>query len=163
MGETRWSEIIYDILEKNKNQISHNDFKFYNIARFPVIAKSIEQHAIGCRMCADNKNTFLELAENLPDYLNLSMESRKNFEKSLHAITDHLKKSHKVQFVSYYLSLFSAVGILSGIVLGILLSIVIKNLPDMNIILIGAGIGLITGRIWGSVKERKTRQQSGKI
>lgn len=163
MESKNWNEFFYEALDKNKEKITPGDFRFYNIERLPIIAKKTNEFSVSCIDCKHYLTELEDMAQNLPDFINTSRENRVNFEKKLSKITTHLKRKHKLQFATYYLSLYTVSGFLAGIVAGSLISYSITGTFDFNYLMISGAIGLILGRIIGNSKEKRLRKESGLI
>jgi hypothetical protein len=158
-----WNELFFETLDKNKEKITPSDFRFYNIERLPIIAKKTNEFSAVCIDCKHYLAELDDMALNLPDFINTSRENRVIFEKKLSKITTHLKREHKLQFATYYLSLYTVTGFLTGIIAGSLISYSVTGTFDINYLMISGVAGLILGRIMGNSKEKKLRKESGLI
>ena len=163
MADKNWYELFFESLDNNKDKITPGDFRFYNIERLPIIAKRTNEFSSGCIDCKHNLTELDSLAKNLPEFINTTRENRVDFEKKLSGITTHLKRKHKLQFATYYISLYTIVGFLAGIIVGSLISYTVNGTFDINYLMISGVAGLILGRIARNSKEKKLRKDSGLI
>jgi len=154
-NEKDWYE---QILEKIAAQnLSKKDFKFLQIERFLRAARRIDQYAIteSCLECEHLKQTAEDIATNLSDYITDSRLKKIEFENKFDDILHHLKDTHKVIPYSYFIALYSILGMLAGAALGGALGM-LHSIEMMKIGgLIGSAIGLLIGRIIGSRKTFK--------
>ncbi len=163
MTEKSWYELFFENLDKNKEKITPGDFRFYNIERLPIIAKKTNEFSGGCVDCKHHLTELDKIARNLPDFINTTRQNRVVFEKKISQITTHLRRKHKLQFATYYLSLYTITGFLAGLLAGSLISYSTGSEINFNYLMIGAAGGLILGRIFGNAKEKKLRKESGLI
>jgi hypothetical protein len=163
MGDKNWYELFFENLDQNKEKLTPGDFRFYNIERLPIIAKKTNEFSSGCIDCKHNLTELEDLAQNLPEFINTTRQNRIDFEKKLTKITAHLKRKHKLQFATYYLSLYTILGFLAGLIAGSLVSYSVTGDLNINYLMISGVAGLILGRIAGNSKERKLRKESGLI
>ncbi len=150
--ENSWHIQIFNILEKKKESLEPGDFKFYNIAHFPLLAKYTEIHAKKCKECSDNTILLNEIVDSLPEALNTNASDRKLFETKKTKIENHLKKAHNMRFPGLYTSLLSLIGILIGFLISLALNYIFRNplLNDLTLISLAVGLvgGVFVGRLF---------------
>lgn len=140
-------------LEKVKDDIHPSDFRFYNIAHFPLIIKNTMVNAEVCSKCKENLILAKELIEFVPDCFE-NPQDRKKFEQKKHRIEKHLKKDHQMKFPGYYTALLSFIGIFIAIIAAILLN-QIKGISFFNeVILITLALGILLGRGIGMLLDK---------
>jgi hypothetical protein len=153
-SDNRLKKIIEN-LETKIPEINPGDFRFYNLAHIPLIAKkTIDNHKI-CPICDSNIHIIAEIVDLLPDVLAQDAKNRKLFEIKKNKIEKHLKKKHRCQFPGYYTALGSLVGLVIGIFISIFIAILYK-LPMLNKLSTTVlAILLITGRFVGIFLDKK--------
>ncbi len=162
MEESLWyKKIEKKIIEENE-KLYKNDFKFYQVESFLKIAKKVDQFAPICENCNESKTISEELTENLFDYLKGDVNSRRNYEKKLDTMNKHLRKEHSIYPKQYFISLYSLIGVVGGLLSGALIAYM--TIPGFmkQSLLFGFVAGLFVGRIWGKIKDKKI-QKEGKV
>ena len=156
-----WLSNFCQSLEQKKYKLHPSDFRFYNIARLPILANKTMEFSSSCAVCKKNIQLLEELVDKLPESLD-HKDTREIFEFNKNKIVLHLKKIHKHRLPAYYLSLFTLIGGIAGGVLGFLLSLIMISNSE-NLILISITIGLISGFITGKIKDKRKYQQNHQI
>lgn len=143
------------LLESKLTEISPGDFRFYNIARFPLLAKHSYNLSLNCDQCKSNVSVLKVLVDNLPSCLN-DMQERKLFERNRDIVTKHLQKMHKIRFFSYHYSLYTFIGLLTGALIGIIIQVFYQHRIWTLLAISGASLGAI----YGKRLERKNRKEN---
>ena len=154
MTESLWyKKLEIKTLEENE-KLYKNDFKFFQVETFLKAAKKADSFSEKCDNCKIHKDTSEEIAENLQSYLKGDFKSRKDYEKRLTAITNHLKKAHQIYPEQYFISLYSLFGVVGGLAFGALVAYL--TIPGFikQTMLFGFVLGLLIGRILGKRKEK---------
>ncbi len=155
MQESLWYKKLEKTAIEQNDLLYKNDFKFFQVDTFLKMAQKIDYFAGECDFCKESKEVSEELAENLFDYLKGDLKSRKAFEKKINAMHDHLRKKHRVYPPSYFISLYSLLGVILGLLGGALIAyLTIPGFMQQSL-LFGFVIGLIAGRILGKIKDKK--------
>ena len=154
MEESLWYKKIEKTIIEENEKLYKNDFKFYQVESFLKIAKKVDQFAPNCKTCNNSKAEAEELAENLFEYLKGDVSSRRKYEKKLDAMNKHLRKEHSIYPKQYFISLYSLIGVVSGLLLGALIALL--TIPGFmkQSLLFGFVVGLFVGRIWGKIKDK---------
>lgn len=154
MIENKWQSEIYEKLERAKENLDPRDFRFYNIAHFPLLAKFTEEHAAKCEQCSENINLINNIVNSLPDSLNAAPVDRSEFERRKTNVENHLKKIHHMRFPGYYTALFTLIGILGSFILSLFINLLIGGdiLSDLTIITLT--FGLIAGISVGKLRDK---------
>ncbi len=161
MDEKIWLNHYYQTLEGKKNKFHPSDFKFYNIARLPILADKTLLYSSICPECKNHIRLLERLADELPECLD-SVNTRKDFMITKDKIESHLKKEHKLKLATYYSSLFTFLFGLLGALLGLLIAWTIKENPG-NLILTFFAVGMISGYLFGKMKDNKKYQQNQQL
>ncbi|OQY03274.1 MAG: hypothetical protein B6I20_05345 [Bacteroidetes bacterium 4572_117] len=155
MEESLWYKKLEKVIQEENEKLYKNDSKFYQVDSFLKVSKKIDQFSPHCKKCSESKIVSEELAENLFDYLKGDFNSRRGFEKKLDSINKHLRKEHKMYPKQYFISLFSLLGVIGGLLAGLIISYLTLGGFMKQSLLFGFVGGLIVGRIWGKVKDNK--------
>lgn len=153
-AETEWyRKIAEQIAEHN---ISSRDYKFFQIERFLRAVRRLEHYSENenCIECNYLKNTAEDIALNLEEYINGKRAKKIEFEKKFDKILHHLKQRHRLTPYSYFVAIYSLIGMLAGAAIGALIGMLISPVYMKVGGLVGWAIGLITGRLFGSRKDR---------
>lgn len=153
--ENSWHIQIFNVLEKKKESLEPGDFKFYNIAHFPLLAKYTEIHAKKCKECSDNTTLLNEIVDSLPEALNNNASDRKSFETKKTKIENHLKRAHNMRFPGFYISLISLIGISIGFLISLIFNYTFQNPLLNNLTLMGLAVGLVGGVFVGKLFDKK--------
>ncbi|MEN8123327.1 MAG: hypothetical protein ABFS35_23520 [Bacteroidota bacterium] len=162
MEESLWyKKLEKTVLEENE-KLYKRDFKFYQVDSFLKAAKKVDRFASQCTSCKESKSISEDIAENLFDYLKGDVKSRRIYEKKLDTMNKHLRKEHSIYPKQYFISLYSLMGVLGGLLLGAFISyITIPGFMKQSL-LFGFVAGLIAGRILGKIKDKKL-EKAGKL
>ena len=119
MDTDNWlNQLVLDLEAKTKD-INPGEFRFYNIAHFPIIAQKTIEYSSNCSICKNNLNTIEHLVRSLPESLSQDAKIRKQFEANKNNLEKHLQKKHKCHFPGYYAALGSLVGLILGIIFAV--------------------------------------------
>ncbi|MGD2034518.1 MAG: hypothetical protein PVF73_05640 [Bacteroidales bacterium] len=151
---------FYQLLDQKKDRFHPSDFRFYNIARLPVLAKKTIEYSGRCPVCRKNIRLLEDMAEQLPESLS-KKNTRKQFEKNRDHIEAHLKREHKLRYANYYVSLYTLTGTLTGLLTGFLITLFITN--SGNIVLILTAFGIISGYLTGKIKDKRKYHRNQQI
>ncbi len=151
-----WYNKIQLQVEERMENLHKKDFKFYRVDYFLSLAQKVDELSSSCIECKMLKQKIENTTNNLDTLLSGEIALRKEYELKLDEIEKHVRKVHGVYPKQYFLYLYTFVGVLTGIVLGFLIS-KITNFVDIKAGLIfGFTIGLIFGRVWGHYKEKNS-------
>jgi hypothetical protein len=159
MKDSEWFKNLEIQVMNQKDQLYKRDFAFFHVDTFLKISKKIDEFSAQCSFCQNLKPEAEEFAKSLSLSLKGNVSSRKEYEKKLLLMENHLKTSHQVFHNEYFTSLFSLIGIIGGILLGGLISVVIIPTFIKHGMLIGSVAGLITGRIAGRNKDKNIKKR----
>ena len=149
-----WLEQLVIKLEAKIKDMKPSEFRFYNIAHFPIIAKKTFEYSNDCIICKKNISTIEKLVESLPESLSQNVNTRKKFEAEKNILEKHLQKKHKCNFPGYYAALGSLIGFILGLIFAATYAYFTEN-PAFNklsiislavFLLIARGIGILIDR-----------------
>jgi len=158
MGKLKvWAKKLNDEIELKKEDIFKRDYKFFKIDRLERINERIDVFSDDCAECRNFKHDLEDIVSKLPEYVNGSPGKRAEYEKRSDKIVTHLKKVHGLVPENYYSSNYS----FAGIIFGTLFFAGAAYLFYPGFLkwgaLAGFTIGLITGRILGSTKDKSKK------
>ncbi|MBN2522385.1 MAG: hypothetical protein JXB24_03880 [Bacteroidales bacterium] len=161
MNKKIWLNHFYRTLENKKTKFHPSDFKFYNIARLPILADKTILYSSTCPQCMIHIKLLEKMADELPECLDFA-DTRKKFVLTKDKIESHLKKEHRLRFATYYSSLYTFLFAMLGAVIGLLIARMIKKSPE-NLILIFLATGMISGYLFGKMKDHKKYRQNQQL
>lgn len=161
MDDQNWPEDFYQSLERKTDKMHPSDFRFYNIARLPILANKTFKYSNACPICKLNKKILEDLVNELPECLNQT-NTRKIFEINKDKVVTHLKNAHKLRFANYYTSLFTLFGAIAG---GLPWPIIrfTGNSKWNDISLIFIVFGMIFGYLAGKMKDNRKYRENEQI
>ncbi len=161
MDNQIWLTNFYQSLEQKKDKMHPSDFRFYNIARLPILANKTLKYSDSCPTCKLNIQLLEELVDELPECLN-QKDTRRKFEINKDKIVSHMVNIHKLRFAAYYTSLFTLMGSIAGGFFWFILTFLMNN-KLANISLIFVVIGMISGYLIGKMKDKRKYRQNQQI
>ncbi len=151
MNSIWYNKIQLQVEEKIEN-LHKKDFKFYRVDYFLLLAEKVDKLSSNCMDCKMLKKKIEDTANELDTLLSGSISLRKEYELKLDEIEKHIRKIHKIYPKQYFLYLYTFLGILGGISLGVLAAVIV-NIDYKTALIFGFTAGLLIGRIWGKYKE----------
>jgi len=161
MDNQIWLANFFQSLEQKKDKMHPSDFRFYNIARLPILAKKTLKYYDTCPTCKLNIKLIKELVDELPECLD-QKNTRKKFETNKDNIVSHMINVHKLRFATYYTSLFTLIGSGAGGLLWLILTFLMNN-KLANISLIFVVIGMISGHLIGKIKDKRVYKENQQL
>ncbi len=160
MDYSPWQQKVESILaEHEEADLYTKDLRFFHVDTLLKYAGHCERFSPQCPTCKEYMKIIETTAIELDQLLGGAAKGRIEYEKRFFQIEKHLKTDHKMVTARYHHSLFSLVGMLIGMLFGVMISQTI-NPNSLDIFLLGGWlIGLITGRILGSRKEKQLKAQ----
>ena len=152
-----WFLKINKNIQEQKGKIHKKDYKFFQVNVLLNIAKYIQKFSGACSTCSQNKEIFEDMTENLSNSINNSVSARRKYTNKIDKITKHLRKKHSIFYEGYFLSLYTILGIIAGMLFGGLIFLPISISLIKFGVLGGFLIGIFVGRILGNQKEKKTK------
>ena len=154
-----WVVQITKKLEEEKVKINKKDYVFFQLDFIEKFVKHTQKYCRNCEICEANKKEISDIVERMPLYVNNNSADRKELGNKLDEIVKHLKYVHKLQYKGYFLSLFSLIGLVAGILLFGGIAYLINPGFLKYGILGGFTIGIIIGRITGKIKDKKIEKE----
>lgn len=156
-----WSHVIHKEIQSEKEKIYAKDYKFYKVDRLERIAVRLDEFSETCVHCDEFKVEVEFLSKSISEMINNDPKLRSEFEKRNEVIVEHLKNTHNLVPEIYFSSRYSFWGILIGLLIGIICSLSISTeYMSEFYILVGFGLGLFVGRIFGMKKDVEARKRN---
>jgi hypothetical protein len=157
-----WVTRFNESLEQSKHRISRSDFRFYNIAHLPLIARKSYIESKHCTQCNDNLAVLENLAQNLDTWLGADRKQRKNFEQKINNVTAHLQSVHNMRLAFYNVSFYTFLGIAGGFLAGLVLTRFTTSGHE-TVWVVALCVGLLVGRWTGYFIEKKAVNRNKQI
>ncbi|UCG26843.1 MAG: hypothetical protein JSV24_07630 [Bacteroidales bacterium] len=152
--------------EVMKTPISRREYRLFNIKRFVRSGNWVDYFSGSCSECREFKPKLMQNAGQLKQAISSELHHNIEFEQLNDIVYQHLRKDHKLIPGSYYISVYSLIGMLVGTaglgLAGFLADMVTGNRDFQmakNGMLFGWFFGLVTGRILGKRKDKIIKVQ----
>ncbi len=145
-------------LETNKVEVKDKDFVYFHLDKLYRVAQRCNDRKKSCKICKDSLHTISNISATYPKAINGTLSDRKGLEVEIMKIENHLAKKHQIRPWRYYTSLYSVLGILIGIGLGLLIWLLFQEISTKYFLAAGFTLGLIVGQVLGSRKDWKNRR-----
>jgi hypothetical protein len=161
------NSVWYTTFQQELNQFSftRREYKLFNIARFIKSAKWTDSFSDQCPVCKKNKSDMLHAAREIKSMIRPSGGGEATFETLLDTVYHHIRKDHKLTPRSYFISLYSFVGMIAGVISGGLVGVVTDLMLHAekwqwlkNGLLVGWFLGLVAGQILGKRKDNRIKK-----
>lgn len=157
-----WSKTINIKIEEQQEKLYRTDYKFFKLDTLEKISIKIDEFSDSCEQCNSLKQEIENLVDKIPDLINGSPGDRQFFEKKNSSFMSHLKKTHGIVQPAYFLSIYTFLGIIAGLILGAGISM-IAGIQYLTLgMMSGFSIGILTGRIYGKILDKK-KKESGLV
>jgi len=151
--------------EINQFPFTRREYKLFNISRFIRSARWTDQFADQCPVCKKNRSDMLHAAREIDSMIRASGGGAAEFETLHDTVYHHLKKDHELTPRSYFIALYSFVGMIAGLLFGGVVGVVTDLILDAemgqwlkNGLLIGWFLGLVAGQIFGKRKDNRIKK-----
>jgi hypothetical protein len=147
-----WLERTTDEIHSYKQKLSKTEYKKYKLDFVERLAKKINQFSDQCGECYQFQGEITYMLRNLEGMVQLSPLVRKNHNKKISDMVNHLRKKHKLIKAGTYMAIGNGVGAALGVSIG----------AATGNIGAGIGIGIGIGAGIGSALESKAKKD-GKL
>ena len=166
MNRKDWLEEIESAFQDEK--FTAAQIRYFRPDRFIKMAGRIEEFKSDCKICETYFDEAVKVISRLKTEKGISEEAFYLYNNLFKKITEHLRINHKLVFPRYYSSIFTLIGILSGLViwlviwrfLGAKIDLIFDN---RTMFLIFGFAGLSIGRLVGSRKDKKIQELNLRI
>lgn len=156
-----WNTQIGDKIERQKDFIPSSGNIFHMVNQYLRVVYTIGALSEKCEECEKMKPEIEALTDTVGSLATASLEEVQEFENATERFFEHLKREHNVKPVRYYSSLFSLIGVGAGSIMGIGIGLFFHEV--MTSLLVGWAIGLIGGRLIGSLKDKSVLRKGLQI
>ncbi len=157
--KSEWLQSIELNLNQQKEKIHKRDQRFFQVDQLLRIAERLDKFSVNCQECKDQKPVLHEISSKLADTINSGPSEKREFERKTDPVKKHLKKRHQIFPVYFFVSLYSFLGIASGVVIALLFSLVRPDLLYHGLVTFII-IGLIVGYFYGNKLDWKVRREN---
>lgn len=161
-NSTWFNSVKQNIETISADNIKPKDVRFYNLGGFLHIAERVDEFSTNCTECVNCKPEIMEVSENIDKYINTSSKTRKEFEQKREKFSLHLKKGHGLVKKNTYAATYAFIGLIIGALGGYLFAkifILFAEQANPNFLkvslLVGWALGIVGGRILGTLKDKK--------
>ena len=154
-------KVIEDNIEKHKDNISAQDFRFYQLEKVISIVRTLEKSG-DCSECQEGLKAIENFIENLPETLN-DKEQRIKFNETLQEQTKHLRQKHKYYLPKFYTYTYSFIGMFSGLMAGLIVILIQSAYNRIFIMFTAWFAGIIIGRIIGFYKDKAIKESGHQL
>jgi len=144
--QDNWIEKNVNDIDSNCNFMSASMVRAYKIKRLKKILAFISEYKNECDSCKIYSQQISFITKHFYYFIT---ENENEYFKLIHEITIHLKLEHGINFMFFYTTVISVLGLLAGLIIGLVLAIFVDSLGFASGIgfglLIGLGAGLIIG------------------
>ncbi len=148
---------IKEKIEKQKHKIPEKEYRFFQFQRIIRIAQIVEDETKNCEYCCKQVKEIYPLLDNMEKLIH-NTSLRKETEKITEQLVKHLRKKHQYYLPYYFTYLYSFLGMTAGVFAGFIA--VYADVFDNDVIVMSAAwaLGLLSGRIYGSIKDKKQKK-----
>lgn len=162
-----WLQTVKSNIETiSEEKINAKEVRFYNLGGFIDISQRVSEFADNCETCNSYKSEISEISENIDKYINTSVKTKKDFEKKRDKYSEHLKKEHGLVKKNSMAATYAFIGLLIGALVGYLFAKIFLMFADAPenftkvSVLIAWALGLITGRVLGTLKDKQIKKEN---
>jgi len=152
--------LLYNRIEEHTKDFSLSKYNFLKISYLIKLIEESDRFSTQCNTCSENKKLLANMVEEIP-FLD-DIEHRQPYEKQFNQIRRHFHREHGFIAPYRFSATYALVGILTGSLLSAFVSFIISGF-NIDVLLVGAVVGLIVGYFIGSVKELKYRKSKKMI
>lgn len=149
---TKTKQTIDDKLKGTKDK----EIRFYRVDELKRNIERVDSFSKSCPFCQKQKIDITAIVENIDEAIHVPGQTRRDYDRLISRLSMHMQKTHGFFTPFHFVYLYSFFGMVAGLVLGYLL---LRLFPayDWTMLAIGFSIGLVTGYIWGNIKDNKIR------
>lgn len=166
MDLSDWLKEIELVFQKEK--FTGFQLRSFRPDRFLKMAARLEEFEHTCNSCKSLKVEVDDVMISLKNEDKISESSFQLYMILFKKITNHLKTVHHLIYPRYFSSLFTLIGMVAGLLLGILIWYVIFQSNDLFLeaktgVMLSGFIGLFTGRLIGNRRDKKVTESNKRI
>lgn len=166
MNRKEWLEEVESAFQDEK--FTATQIRYFRPDRFIKMAGRIEEFKSDCKICETYYDEAVEIISRLKSEKGISEEAFYAYNSLFKKITEHLRAKHQLVFPRYYSSIFTLIGIISGLVIWLVIWQFLGAKIDFmfdskTMFLIFGFAGLSIGRLVGSRKDKKIQELNLRI
>ena len=155
MTYDKWMEA----LEEKATRIPKIQAVISNFEVLPRLGKLLSIKAEECNECKMYWRKLQESTEHLDEFFNDGNQYSADFDNLVQEILNHLKTQHTIRPKGYVLSVYTVVGMASGVLAGVLVGMIFSSASMKGSVVLGWLLGVLAGWFTGKVKEEKMRKE----
>ena len=152
--------LLFNRIEELTKDFSLSKYNFLKISFLIKLIEETNHFSPQCNICSENKKLLANMVEEIP-FLD-DIEHRQPYEKQFNHIRRHFHREHGFIAPYRFSATYALVGVLTGSLSVTLVSFLFGSF-NIDVLLAGAVVGLITGYFFGSAKELKYRKSKKMI
>lgn len=166
MELTAWLKEIEVVFQGEK--FTGFQLRSYRPDRFMKMAARIEEYGNSCLSCKELKAEVNDVMIRLKNESQLNEVSFQIYIHLFRKMTDHLKSKHHLVYPQYYSSLYTLIGMVAGLVMGVLIWYVLFQPDDLFLnagmgLMLSGFVGLFIGRLIGNRKDNMARELNKRL
>lgn len=151
-----WALKINQKIDGNLEQVREKDLRFFRVDEFKRNISRTGEFSSNCLVCRNQKDDISEASEYLFEAIQVPGKSRRQYDRLISRISKHMRKEHGFYPPFYHSYLYAFFGLLTGGVLGFLLSKIFPLLWE-TMYSISFSVFIVATYIAGSIKDKKIR------
>ncbi len=166
MNSQKWLEEIELTFQDEK--FTAKQIRYFRPDRFIRMAERMEEFKSDCKICKACFDEAFVLIARLKSEEGISEEAFFTYNTLFKKLTEHLRTKHQLVFPRYYSSIFTLIGILSGLAVWLVFWKLAGSkmefiLDNRTMLLILGFAGLSMGRLVGMRKDKKIQKLNLRI
>jgi hypothetical protein len=149
----------HDTLSQRFEGTPREAARYYGIEILPRLLHRLESHKARCRTCTDYFNQLEDMTTKASGWMINNDPQLKSFQLQLRKTGQHLSRTHGIVPKGLWLSRYSGIGLLAGILVSLLIGLSVTTIDLPGILMLGAVTGLAVGWIGGKIKESSLRKR----
>jgi len=151
-----WATKTKETIDEKLKDTKEKEIRFYRVDELKRNIERVDSFSQSCPFCQKQKIDITDTVKNINEAIHLPGQTRRDYDRLISRLSMHMQKAHGFYTPFYFAYLYSFFGMVAGLVLGYLL---LRLFPDYDwtMLTIGFSIGLVTGYIWGNIKDNKIR------
>lgn len=158
MGEPLSYDEWMSDLEVKVSKISRVQTTISNFEVLPRLGKLLADKANTCSECNMYWQKLQEATQHIDQFFVGGNRYSIEFENLVSLIMQHLKAYHQIRPKGYILSLYTLIGIVLGLLLGVFVAVAFLDDDFKGSVILGWLIGMMLGWFAGARKEKKMRK-----
>jgi len=161
---------LEELVNTRMKQMNPREITHWQVKRFLEMAQHVYRFSSECSECLKFWKEIPSLAGRVDRLFEAPAGERIRYEKVSDEMLKHLRYRHGLYVKKYFITTYSVLGMMGGIIGGVLVAWLIQSMvsePSLHIfryaVLLGWLAGLVTGRITGYRKDRKVEREGRQI